>query len=651
MIVRRISILIIILWFIAAIAYWLNYDGKMQILLGEFVFNLLVVGVILGAAWALGDRLKRLVGHNEGGLEGFLVAIGLGLGADILLLFIFGLMGLIYTTVILAMIAAPLLVSVGIIRKFFDSKPWQRDFCMVKFSGIEWIAVISFFAVGGMVLLSALQPEVFFDALYYHIGFPSLYLIRHRIEIYPNAVHSAMPSNIDLLYTMPLAFAGPGSVRLFHILFYVGSGLWVYLLGRRYFGREAGLTGCMLWACIPGAGWMAGLGAVDMGVTFFELGAVTLLLKWVFNGESRRDFVISAILLGISAGSKYSALMVGVICALGVIAGSWRRRGDAGIRGAIVAVALFGGISIAVASPWYIRSWVVMGDPFYPALSSIGTEGARVRDNLKKDSVALYPLSETFLKLPVDLWEHNRKFGAGSLLGLGAIAFLPALLWGFWRRGAAAWIGIGVLALYLMWSRSILIVRYFYPGLALSAVLAGGLLAGIGASKIARVPVWVFLALILLYDLKATTSFYESSPIGAIHFATNSMSVEESLEKYVPHTAAAGFVRENLPKDAKLLLVGETQGYYFKRDYMPVSAYDRHPLERWVKEVRGPLDLRALIKGKGFTHLLLCRHEWVVLKKSYGHLALDEPGSNLFEGMIGGLVAVYKDRFYEVYAL
>jgi len=653
---HRVAASAMVLWFLAGVYVWLSDDEKMRILAGGFLRDLLVVGLIIWAAWEAGDRLRKALGDASRGLDGFLVATALGLGADVILLFALGILGLLYTSAIVAMIALPLFLSLGRVKGFMGSgrkgKVWVNDGEGLELSWIEWASVGSMFIVSGSVLLSALAPEIFYDALYYHDAFPALYLIRHRLEIYPYAAHSAMPSNIDLLYTMPLAFAGAQSVRLLHIMFYAGTGMWVYSMGRGFFGRDAGVSGCVLWITIPGVAWMAGLGAVDMGVVFFALGAMSLLLRWAFAGEGRGTPVISAILLGVAVGSKYTAMMVGVLCAAGVVAGALRRRSEIGKKGALAAVALYGAVAIAVASPWYIRSWVVMGDPFYPALSKKGAPGAFARDNLKKDAMLPYPIFQTLSKLPDDLWKSKKPFGAGALLGIGIFAVVPALFWGLWRRrGPEAWLAIGALAMYLMWSRSILIVRYLYPGLALGAALAGAMLAPGGSHRLRGALVALFVIMITLYDVRAVGAFYEGPMGDVLRYISSARSPEEYLEKREHTYAAAAFIRQIPADKVKMLFVGETQGFYFARDYMPVSGYDRHPLEDWIMEAGNPEALRALIKGKGFFQIVVNRSEWKRLNLSYGYLTLDERGEKIFDDMLGRLPSIYRDRNIEIYAL
>lgn len=647
--IRILKWITLILWSALCIGSWLFADEKALFLIREFSFNLLVVGVVLLSAFLIGDYILFRINLKLSSLENILLAVGLGFGVNILILILIGFSGLLYRGLILLMIGIPLILSVKRIKLFFIDKKWRID--SIQTSGAEFLIITFLLITGGVVLLAVLVPENFYDALYYHDAFPMLFLLNHKVEILPYAVHSAMPLNIELLYILPLAFAGPGSARLLHFVLYLGTGVWIYSTARNHFDKESALIAIAVWMTIPGVSWMAGLGAVDMGVTFFEIGAMSLLLRWILIDKNIKTLLISAILLGLAVGSKYTALMVGVLCVIWLCAGVWINKSELKIKKSLIAFLLFGMLSLVIASPWYIRNWVKTGSPIYPAMSKIGSLGDYARHNLKKDSQALYPLSQTFTKLLLDMWLKSERFGAGSLLGLGIIAIVPGVLYGFMKKSANRYLSTGFILLYLMWSRSILIVRYLYPALALGAISAGAMFENWRSNRVKKTSA-VFLSLLcFLYNLRAIALFYEM-PGGqgdVLGYIASPMTPSQYLTKYCGHYNGANFVSENLPNSANLLFVGETMGYYFQRKYLPVSAYDRHPLEDWVRSSANPDSLVDLIKKEGFSHIVVNRQEWERLKRGYGYLNLNESEKALLNEMLSSLPKIYDDGRIEIY--
>ena len=69
-------------------------------------------------------------------------------------------------------------------------------------------------------LVSAAVPEIFYDALYYHLGLPQQYLLKGKIQWDPAVVHSAFPAYLDVLFGVCLAIAGPGTAKFFNLLLF-----------------------------------------------------------------------------------------------------------------------------------------------------------------------------------------------------------------------------------------------------------------------------------------------------------------------------------------------------------------------------------------------------------------------------------------------
>jgi len=642
---------VIALFVLAVVAWVVVSNVKVFLLAAGLMRDMALVGLLAGAMWAVGQRVRRFAGDISRGLESFLTSVGIGATCYALFIFMIGISGLLYMPVILLSVAVGLLPGVGDFAnavKTIGQEDANGSSINITYSEMSLLAVL--LASGMVTFVAVLIPEKFYDALYYHDAFGALYLIRHGIDVFPYAVHNAMPSNVDLLYIPLLGFGGASTVKLAHFLFWVGSCLWIYSMGGRWSGRTAGICGMVVFAALPGVGAMAGVGAVDLGVCFFTLGAIALLARWIFAGEGRGSLISSAIMLGMAVGSKYSALAAAVVMAVGVIAGAIRRGGIS--RGSAACVFSYGAVSIALASPWYVRNLIVWGNPIYPALEKAGTPGMFAFMNLKHDSEPLYGWVATLWKLPADILLNRGAFGAGADLWPCAVLIFAGFVWALTRKGFPRWSSLAILLLYLLWSRAVLVVRYFYPGLALGSVLAGGLLMPKDRNRYLSALVLIGLVAMSFIGIRRLAGFHEMYYGGTFSYVSGNVSAGGFLAKHAPHTLAAKWIRENTtPSGTKLLFVGETRGYYFRRNYEPVGAYDRHPLKGWIGISPDAVSLKNLLKSKGFTHLIYNPSEMERLNKSYKHCTFTGEEKEVFEGLLEKSRLVAEGAGMKIYLL
>jgi hypothetical protein len=148
------------------------------------------------------------------------------------------------------------------------------------------------------------------------------------------------------------------------------------------------------------------------------------------------------------------------------------------------------------------------------------------------------------------------------------------------------------------------------------------MLAG-GAAHLGRASQRAALIVVCVLGIWGAARFVEEH---AANFSSYQVALgrergADYLGRMLDHYGAAQFVRETLPADARLLFVGETRPYYFAREAVAPSAYDRHPLHRWVLEATSPEALAARLAAEGFTHVVLNAREFARLRKSYNVLA------------------------------
>ena len=122
-------------------------------------------------------------------------------------------------------------------------------------------------------------------------------------------------------------------------------------------------------------------------------------------------------------------------------------------------------------------------------------------------------------------------------------------------------------------------------------------------------------------------------------------NAEHYASRQLDHYAAARYVRESLPSDARLLFIGETRPYYFRREAVAPSAYDRHPLQRWVEESPSAEALVGRLAAEGITHVVLNVHEFKRVHDNYGVLAFSGEGAQTNDRRLKDLPRVLTRLF------
>lgn len=608
-----------------------------------FLRDLALVGAVAASAWGVGGIPARWWRPDLGPVEDRLARVAVGLGVLGVAVFALGLLGWVRRPVVAVVVAAGLVCSgARRMRGPESARPCASERC----GPTEVLVGAAVVLVAAVALCGAVAPESFYDALYYHTAFPAQYLRLGRVVVFPHAVHSAMPSHVDMCYLPLVAWGGASTVKLGHFALYCGTLAWVGVLAGRLWGRPAGRWGALILAGVPGVGVMAGLGAVDLGVAFFTTGCVALTVAGLAGSVRRGPILAAAFLAGVAAGCKYSALLFVFVWAVAVAAMLlWRRPRRLALAGGLAVLVMLGG------GGWYLRNLVVLGNPLYPALAAPTSGAARVAANLSADSSPAGGWLETGRVL-VEAIAERRGMGAGAELWPGILLLIVGVVWALGQAGPGRWLAVLVILTLLAWSRSVLIVRYAYPVLAVGAAVAAGVLVR-GLSRAG----WRRAAAVLAVGLAGVGAVRLAAVIDVVHqhpwrFLTGRQDAVAFLAARVPHFEAARWAAAHTPERAtRLLLLGETQGYYFARDYEPISAYDRHPLVGWAEASPSAADLDVHVRRLGFTHIVLDPTELQRLNGAYGHFMLSERAARVVTEWLGGCTLEWSGNGLLIYRL
>ncbi|KKU56808.1 MAG: hypothetical protein UX80_C0031G0004 [Candidatus Amesbacteria bacterium GW2011_GWA2_47_11b] len=216
-----------------------------------------------------------------------------------------------------------------------------RKFAVGQIGHIGLIGLI--IAQAGVNLVGAMGPERGFDALWYHLPIPKIWLEAHKIFfIGGNLYYSAMPKLVDMLYVW-----GETPAKLMHLVFGLLSTAVTYKLARKWLEQKWALLAAVIFYSNLVVGWQSITAYIDLGRTFFEVLAFYLLVN--------KKIYKSAIVIGLAMATKIWAIgslgILGVLVALGM---GWRKS----VKFVILA--------LVVAAPWYVFAWASTGNPIYP---------------------------------------------------------------------------------------------------------------------------------------------------------------------------------------------------------------------------------------------------------------------------------------------
>lgn len=298
-------------------------------------------------------------------------ALGILIGIFSYIIFALGMMGLLtseivkFTTVLYWICAGGVWIFLyrrGIIRN--DSV--RSMFCGFRKDKRHWMLGVLLLALSIVYAFGALIPERAFDALWYHLTLPKLYLAEHSISFIPGGLlyYSTMPKLTEMLYTASLAFGDDVLTRFIHYGFGVLVTASIFTYVRKYYSLFFALLASVIFYSNIVVGWESTTAYIDLARAFFEF-----LALWCFTNyiETRQKswFVESAVMVGLAISTKLIALGSLVIFVALIFIVFQKNV----LQKRIAKSALFVGTALVVPLPWFMFSFLSTGNPFYPIFS------------------------------------------------------------------------------------------------------------------------------------------------------------------------------------------------------------------------------------------------------------------------------------------
>lgn len=510
------------------------------------------------------------------------------------------------------------------------------------------VSGILFGLVGLIAWLWATTPPTFYDELAYHLVIPERTLATNSLPTYPWVFFTLMPHASDIWLAWGMFFAGSLGARAMHWGIWIACFIAAWSLVDRLSpeqNRHLGLPFLLLALAGSSTWWWLGtLSFAETGLTFFILSAIVVLSQ---SPQAPRSFIPLGLALGMTGSVKLSGLgwAAALLAAALVLRWPWKR-----LLGAGVVMTLF-------MAPWWIRAYLVTGDPVYPLAYKLFQTPLWNDQSQALLSGDLHPTAQNLgfwgtFQLPLDLLLHPERHGSASevgvlaILSVGLVLMLPALI-RYWSGDRDhRLLGYAAVTFTLMsgclWIATSTTTRFFAPTFVFSTIAfiimllyaprPALRLAGILLIPLAGWGTWQFL----------TTQDHAFS---STKVALGQEARETFLRRTLPYYEAAQFVATTVPPDSRLLFIGEARPYYFSRNTLSPYPFHDHPLAQWVESSPTAEALVHRLTMEGITHVVLNIPEFRRLHAQYHVLQFTGLQAEAHERQLHNLPRTLREQF------
>jgi 4-amino-4-deoxy-L-arabinose transferase-like glycosyltransferase len=376
----------------------------------------------------------------------------------------------------------------------------------------------------------------------------------------------------------------------------------------------------IIFISMPSLYLLASWAYTDFALTFFGLAGIYAVFRGCQDTRNQPQtgwFILAGVFSGMAMGVKYTSFLVPVSILILIIL--WNRKN---LVLAAKSGAIFVLITVVVASPWYIRNWVVMGNPFYPfAFGGLFWDDFRADWYAQLGTGIGWNLGELLLMpLNATLGHHDANYFDGRIgplyLILAPMTLFSLLTLKNFSKGQNKSLGailLFSLVSFMIWSLGIINssalwqTRLLYPALIPFALpTAFGLLA-IGKLDTPKLKLsfifYFFLVIVIAINLIEAGIFtIQRNPLAHV------IGIESAgayLNKVQPAYAQAVEMLEGTPGDAVIYMLFEPRSYYMNRDVQPDPILDNFSHDYYL--YNNPENIIKAWDSNGYTHLLINR--------------------------------------------
>ena len=581
------------------------------------MIELLYLVFLVLVSLALGQKILGLIGAKFGSyLENFVFSLPLGLAVLAYITFFLGITGLLYKSVLIAVLLVIFIFLIKDIRgiisnlfKFITSI--DKGKLIKKFNiGFNFFSIVICFLLLFVLInfIASFAPPWHFDVLAYHLAIQKIYIRAHQIIYVPYIFYSNLPSLIDTIYlTGLLLHSGVLSNMLGYTLGVVLI-LAIYSFCTRYFNWKVAVLASLIFYSMPAIIRSSRTSHVDLQFALFIFLSFYSLFLYFDSGNCRL-LASSAIFAGLGGSSKIfgPVAVAGIFVLMAHHAISRLVTKKISRKTFFSHIFIFGLIVLIIVSPWFLKNYFFTGNPFWPAFNDVFN--GKYWDKEHQQHLSNFVLRRTpsiinLLRLPWDIHTQAGK-DIGNIdqdegIGPFFLAFLP--LYFFLPKknrliGTFFVLLFGYILMMFFVSFGFRYVIFTWPLIAIiSAYVIAELFRNRQISKIAKVLLIFTFSFNLLIWFAANT---KGIPVA--------LGLETHDSFYLKYPGAiykaSKFINANLPENSKILLFRDTRGFFLDKDYVWADPLFQVYIN--YSEFRNEDDFYKELKSIGVTHILV----------------------------------------------
>lgn len=537
------------------------------------------------------------------------IIIGLGLGFVFWsgLIFALGVFGLLNTALIISLVIIALLFLIfqypsSKFPDFFQkiTEYWNSSstFEKVLLSLLFLHIIYGFF--------HALLPPTDNDGTAYHLSVPAIYLTEQKFIYLPWELHSNWPFLPQIVYLLGLVIKPEGVVSV-QMHFFAGLfSAWalykitVFVIPERKYA----LITTLFYITTSVVRKELQTPYIDL-FTSYSVFAMWMLYQNLKSPDDVKTLLLIGLFGGLAASTKLTA-PVFVIVLLLILVVRFRKEKFSTL---FFVALIIGSVSFAVVLPWYVKSFIQAGNPFWPFAYSIfdgnflTPELAEIIHNFHSDNFNPAKGVFGFFQLPFLLIDGSGyQFQPDHQMVTFLILICSLVITGIRHLKPLSEIAVFVFITYFAWYMTSQQPRFLIPTLGLLFVLFSVQIRELVLSS-GRIKYAAFLFLCgTVYPLIVRFPFTSESDYKSLKYLSGQIGYSEYLVDHYKPYLTYSYTNRNLNKSAKIAVIGEIKTFYLEREYFSTNAYSGNYLNLKFCIYN---NLKEKLTLLGVTHLII----------------------------------------------